>query len=254
MLPDPLFPALPLAPLTPADIVLVVLLAVAMPAYGLWRDRQGRDRQLMADYREAIIRLWLAAGLAVAAFVLAGRPLADLGLRIDAGWPFLAASAAAVLASVLYAAQLISLQRSPKAREQLADMLARQTAVREILPATPPERQVFRLLAVTAGITEEILYRGFLIWAFAHWMSVWLAAVAALAVFVLCHLYQRTLRALLGVALAGGVATLLVLASGSLLPAILLHAVVDLVGGEMAWLARAELRRRTAAAPPPVAQ
>ena len=66
------------------------------------------------------------------------------------------------------------------------------------------------------------------------------AVPLALAVFTLAHLYQENARALAGVAVAGAVMTALVMVSGSLIPAMLLHAVVDLAGGEMTWLARRE--------------
>lgn len=120
-------------------------------------------------------------------------------------------------------------------------MLGRQRGVRDILPKTQTEIWTFRALALSAGLTEEILFRGFLIWALAHWMDTWAAAGCALAAFTAAHLYQESVRAIGGVFFAGAILTALTLVSGSLIPAIILHAVVDLASGEMGWLARNEI-------------
>jgi membrane protease YdiL (CAAX protease family) len=93
------------------------------------------------------------------------------------------------------------------------------------------------LVSVSAGVIEEIVYRGFLIWAFAHWMHPVAAAALALAVFVAVHLYQESFGALARVAVFGAVAVVLVMLSGSLLPAIALHIAVDLASGETTHIA-----------------
>lgn len=241
----PIFPVLPLAPLTTPDLAAIALLSVVMPVYGWLEHRQdkrrrseGRGRPLVARYRETLIFMWGATAVVLAIWTNASRPLADLGLGAPLGLLFAVAMGFAILASLAYASQILTLRRSHAARAQLATQMAGQDGVSSMMPATGKEMGWFRVVALSAGVTEEILFRGFLIWAFSHWMPVWLAGGCALAIFTLGHLYQESARALVGVAAAGAVMTVLVIVSGSLYPAMLLHAVIDLASGEMTWLAR----------------
>jgi membrane protease YdiL (CAAX protease family) len=107
--------------------------------------------------------------------------------------------------------------------------------VAALLPRTPTERRWFALLAVTAGICEELLYRGFglaaLRWAAPDIRTPALVIITG-AAFGLAHLYQGRL----GVALTGALGAYLAwitIATGSLVPVILLHALLDL---RILWL------------------
>jgi membrane protease YdiL (CAAX protease family) len=102
--------------------------------------------------------------------------------------------------------------------------------VAAILPRTPTERRVFALLALTAGICEEVLYRGFglaaLRWAVPDIGQPALIAVTA-AAFGLAHLYQGRLGVTL-TGLLGAYFAWIAIATGSLVPVMLLHALLDL--------------------------
>jgi membrane protease YdiL (CAAX protease family) len=102
--------------------------------------------------------------------------------------------------------------------------------VAALLPRTPVERRWFALLAATAGVCEELLYRGFglaaLRWAVPDIGTPALIIISG-AAFGLAHLYQGwlgvTLTGLLGAYLAW-----ITIAVGSLVPVMLLHALLDL--------------------------
>jgi uncharacterized protein len=102
--------------------------------------------------------------------------------------------------------------------------------VAALLPRTAVERRWFALLAVTAGVCEEVLYRGFglagLRWA-APGIGTPALIIASGAAFGLAHLYQGRL----GVTLTGVLGAYLAwitIAIGSLVPVMLLHALLDL--------------------------
>lgn len=100
----------------------------------------------------------------------------------------------------------------------------------KLLPRTPGEKKVFVLLSVAAGVGEEVAFRGYAIPVLAVAVGLpWSVAVTS-AVFGLMHAYQGPIgvvrTALVGAVLAGGL-----LVSGSLLPVILAHTLVDIVGG-----------------------
>jgi len=100
-----------------------------------------------------------------------------------------------------------------------------------LLPRTSREKAWFAVLSLSAGVGEEIAYRGFLIpilSAILGWA--WGAALLASVVFGLLHAYQGWLgifrTAILGMVLAGSF-----LLTGSLWPAILSHAFLDVLAG-----------------------
>jgi membrane protease YdiL (CAAX protease family) len=105
------------------------------------------------------------------------------------------------------------------------------SVVRLIVPRGRTDAPLYTLLCVSAGICEEITYRGFLIPSLTAALgSIWLAAALSSAAFGVLHSYQNTwgaLRAgLLGFALA-----IPFIVTGSLVPSILAHAAIDLLAG-----------------------
>ncbi len=97
-------------------------------------------------------------------------------------------------------------------------------------PRNGPELGWALLLAIVAGIGEELLFRGFLPYAFAD-LGVPLPAAFLLpvAIFGLCHLYQGPVG-VIATTLAGLLLTALYLISGSLLVAMAVHVAIDVIG------------------------
>jgi membrane protease YdiL (CAAX protease family) len=90
-------------------------------------------------------------------------------------------------------------------------------------------------LACTAGVSEEFLYRGFLIAVFVRLfadstLSVWIAALLSSALFGIGHLYQGK-RGIITTFIVGILFSAIRIWSGSLVPAMVAHAAVDLVAG-----------------------
>ena len=117
-------------------------------------------------------------------------------------------------------------------------------------PATRRERWLFAGLSVTAGITEEFIYRGIALTTLAGWPWLqpwggpWPAAAVVAAAFGLGHGYQDGL----GMMRAGVLGFLLaipMLLTGSLLPGMAAHAALDLT----VLARRPEAHRRKAQEP-----
>lgn len=102
--------------------------------------------------------------------------------------------------------------------------------LRALLPRTAAERSVFALLSVAAGIGEEVAYRGYAIPVLIPAVGPVAALLVTSAVFGVLHVYQGALgilrTTLMGATLAGGF-----LLSGSLLPPMIAHTLIDLVAG-----------------------
>ena len=90
------------------------------------------------------------------------------------------------------------------------------------------------MVALTAGACEEIFFRGFLMWYLGAWMGPLMAVLVSSAIFGLGHIYlgwaQAPKTALVGLLLA-----FVALASASLWPAMLLHALFDWNSGELGY-------------------
>ena len=91
-------------------------------------------------------------------------------------------------------------------------------------------------LAVSAGMCEEFIFRGYLIWVLQPALGLWIAAAASLIVFAAAHAYQGA-KGVVAVGVVGGLFTLIVLVFGSLVPAIAVHILGDAGEGLVAWLA-----------------
>jgi membrane protease YdiL (CAAX protease family) len=103
-------------------------------------------------------------------------------------------------------------------------------------PHTRVELSWWVAVSVSAGVCEEFIFRGYLIWLLQPVLGEWGAAAASVIVFAAAHAYQGA-KGALAVGLVGSFFTLMVLVSGSLVPAIAVHALIDAAEGFVAWLA-----------------
>ena len=226
------------------EFLLVLAVTVLWPVYAA-RVRYPRLRRAVAAgkpgarvaaYRESLLTQWPLAALAVALWVRGTRPdgelrdLADLGLAGGSALGTAIAFAVAIGLGTLLLVQQRAAARDPEAREEMGRTLAEHAA---LLPHTRGEWRWFAALSVTAGVCEEILFRGFL----TAWLTAWLpvagAAALATALFGLAHAYQGR-RGILQTTAVGAVFAGLALTAGNLWAAMLLHAVIDLGSGRLA--------------------
>jgi membrane protease YdiL (CAAX protease family) len=156
-----------------------------------------------------------------------GLTLADFGERL--GSP-LRTLIIAGLALVTFAALTITSRM--QTRKVSAEELRKATAhVRKLIPATGGERAVFVAVALTAGLCEEFLYRGWLLNIIAAATgSPWVALILSSILFGFAHFYQGP-HGMLGAGVLGIVFGTLFIVSGSLFPVQALHTLIDLNNG-----------------------
>lgn len=174
-------------------------------------------------YRSSSLSLWLLALLTGAAAVAGGFTREDLGLTPLGPGALVGWTAAVTVLGVaaLFVARAVGIRE--------------RELVRWLLPRTRAERLEFVGVALTAGITEEMVFRGFLIPALGLATSSWaMATVISSALFGFVHAYQGVAGAVRAGVL-GLVLALPFLATGSLLPSMAGHALIDLAAG--LWLA-----------------
>ena len=187
-------------------------------------------------YRRGVIGQWLFALTALAVWAGQGRAWEALGVLAPQGWR-LGLGIGIVLASVaLLTLQLWSVLRLPTERRIAAR--PKLGSVEFMLPHTAAEEAWFVALSLTAGFCEELLYRGYLPWFFTPWLGRPLAMLLVVLAFGLSHLYQGR-KGAIKATIAGAVMAGIVLATGSLIPAMIAHALTDIGGGTVGyWLLR----------------
>jgi membrane protease YdiL (CAAX protease family) len=233
---------------TVVDHLFALLLVVGVPLYAARFSWPRMKKHDLAEAEPAArIRIywgvmgpeWLLVVLALATWVHGQRPWAELGFTLQAGWRLWTGVGAAAVVALALTVQYMVVIRTAQGR---AKALGEVQRAAPFAPQTRREMAHFTGLSFTAGICEEILYRGFLIWYAVQFTGTGvaglaLAVVASSIVFGIAHLYQGWSGGLrvAGLALVFGG---LYVWCESLWPVIVLHVYVDIAGGLLAVAAR----------------
>ena len=220
---------------TPYAIALTIAIAILYPLLGWYRFRRLEARPdpvprgvKLRLYMSVVVSQWTLVGLVVLLLARHGHGLDAIGQGAGVSGVRTALVSLALLAAFAFLSRFTLAQL---ARTGAGELPTHVRKAGRILPRDGVERAGFVQVAITAGVCEEILYRGWVPWAIAGWTGSPLAGfVVAALVFGAGHAYQgrngMILTALLGLFL-GGVVTW----TGSLLPGQFLHLAVDLVNG-----------------------
>lgn len=218
----------------PWDILLIFLvLGVVVP----WRGR-ARLKQLLARprvepaerlslYGSTIAFQWIATAVAAWRAWAHGFTARQLGLAVPNRWKLLVIT---VLGFVLIVTlQWLNLRRMGRSTSPLRGPL--QALAERILPQSTMELIPFFALAVTAGLCEEFLYRGFAMAVLTRGgLPTFAVVILSAILFGMAHLYQGrsgfVSTTLLGILLGVSRAAL-----GSLVPVVAWHMGVDVVAG-----------------------
>jgi membrane protease YdiL (CAAX protease family) len=225
-------------PFTPVDLLLLAVIALGLPLrawLAMRRLRAAAPGEVPALrpglWARAVVTQWLIVGALVVHWLVERRSFGSLSLNGHVSWG---------AGGIVLGLALMALVQQPQRRNLAAtpDVVARirtrLEGVERLLPSTRAEWPRFVPLALTAGICEEILFRGFVTWALAQVLpQYWQAALLQAVLFGLAHVYQGArgvfLTGMVGAFMAG-----VVWVSGSLWPAMLAHALLDLNAGDLA--------------------
>ncbi len=208
-------------PLT--DALVLTILLVALPTFALAQLPFIEDTRIerLPAYWSSIATLWLVGTACWLAGSREGGGAA-VGL-VGLSLPALVVWSVGIMAAGLAVMVVF--------RQVAIATGARESAMlRELLPRTREEKRVFALLSVAAGVCEELAYRGYSIPVLAPLVGLPGAVAITSVVFGILHGYQG-LMGTVRTTLMGGVLAWGFLASGSLLPAMVAHTLIDLVAG-----------------------
>ena len=155
------------------DILMLLVIVAGLPLEALLtlkRSRSelasGRPGVRIKHYTQTIFLLWVVALPILVVWAAGDRDWAELGFALQGGWMSLAGWGLAALIAIFFLAQFSMVSRSEATRNQLRKAIAKNPVMTNFMPHTEDEKHLFHLVGTTAGITEEIIFRGYLIWAF----------------------------------------------------------------------------------------
>lgn len=223
------------------DHILIVLLGIALPIYAVFFSQPAMKKieydteTKLTVYWSNSASLWVMAIVVMLVWYFSGRDLIDLGFGLpDFGgslWIWL--TAIFVLGYILDAGYKMS---SPKRKKELIDKFIKNTP---FLPQTKKETYHFMIVALSAGVCEEIIFRGYFIQYLMYFtgdsdMGIWLAISIPAAVFAFSHFYQGW-DAVLKIVVLAVIFGFLFWSMQSLWWLILLHILLDVAGGVLAY-------------------
>ncbi len=220
--------------------LLFLFLLVVAPVWDFYSTRKlkrnpGSERKIRY-YKALCAWLWIASVLAV---VLIGfRPLftitpspGEISWLLMHSWVrYLveALIALLVILTVVFPVGTVIWKKLTKRPRKYSSAALKSFGY--FFPATRTERRWWVFVAITAGVCEEILFRGFML----HYMHVFpwtlsltLALLISQVVFGFNHAYQGA-GGIAGTAIVGSLLALLFLLTGNLLLPIILHGAMDL--------------------------
>ncbi len=220
----------------PVDHAFVLLLVLAQPIHGavtyrryLRQIESGQPPDRIKLYRQTLVLEWLALAVLATAWLLLNRPVSYLGFVTPGGIRFYVGTILLALLCGFLAYQW------RVATKMTADQRTRQIeALGDLVHMSPRNQREYRQfvgLSITAGIVEEIIYRGFVIWYLSQFMPLWGAVIASSIIFGLGHSYQGV-AGMAQTGLAGLGSGALYVFTGSIWLPMIGHALVDLLQGK----------------------
>jgi membrane protease YdiL (CAAX protease family) len=227
-------------------VVLVVIGPLRSGTVGLRRLRRAEPQTLSqvrrSVYRNAMLVLWALSVIVLLVWVVAGRDARALGLAFRPNAGLIGGAVGAVIMTVVLWRHRAAAIADPEA---LAEVRRRMGHLELMLPHDRVEWRPFWRLAITAGLCEELLYRGYLTWYFSHVVSWWPAGLLAALAFGLGHAYQGP-RGILMTGIVGAFLFAMYAFTGSLFVSMALHALMDLHSGHLALRAYEQRQREEA--------
>ena len=234
------------------DVWLIILIAYTLiyePIIGYFEYKKFKVKVKLQSnarvsyYKKIIIGLWIPTIIILGLIVFSELTLKDVGLTLPSfQLEILGAVPSYIIIGLigLYFLLMIyylvgyhfSRQFRIKFSAQKQASMQKISYI-DIIPVTKEEKKWWNFVSITAGVTEEIIYRGFLIFAFSYFfpsLSIWIVLLLSSFIFGLAHTYQGIGEGVIRTSIIGFIFSCFYVSVGSILPLIILHIIIDYVG------------------------
>jgi len=186
-----------------------------------------RTKEKLVLYGSTIAGQWVITALVSWRALARGLSASALGLAGYGGARTILQSVG--LAAFIGCLHWLNLRRVGKSPGKAPELM--RSLAQRILPANSVELPPYFALAVTAGVCEEFLYRGFAMAALVRvGIPGWAVVILTAVLFGLAHAYQGR-SGILATFVMGVLFGIVRLAYDTLVPVMMMHAAVDLVAG-----------------------
>jgi len=219
------------------DHLIIAFLLLILPVYDAvdYRKyvagvRAGGTLKTVGLFQETIVRDCLALTVFLVFWYAVDRPIAELGFTIPGGvgfWVSLLVVLVALVA-IFYSSKSLD-NATEKELDQARDKLG---SLQFFLPRKSAHLKYFYALSFIAGVSEEIIYRGFVIWYLSAFVPIWAALIGSAVIFGLAHSYQGV-SGFFRTGCAGLLMAALYILSGSIWLPIIAHIFGDALQGPM---------------------
>ena len=216
------------------DHILVLIFGLVLPFFSgirgseqlgnIYFDERTRRKFFISNS----LLLWFLTAIVMGIWILFKRPFSLMGFReIEKGWiPWILTG----IMVIAYAADIIYSFFSPEELRKTQEQW--ETSV-PFLPEHYRELPAYTFMCITAGVCEEILFRGFMVTYFINPLNngfPWMAAIFPAILFSLAHFYQGY-KSMLKIFFLSLLFALIFIFSKSLLIVIIVHFLIDFIGG-----------------------
>lgn len=188
-------------------------------------------------YKKLLAGIWIPVAI-ISALTAAGCfPCKNLGLKFPDlpfetvnKWFITGTLILTLIIFILFLYQLLAAKFSTAYREKLKAQAAQIPAeLSAMLPQTVQEKRYWLFISITAGLTEEFMYRGFLLYILDYLFpaaGIIVCVLASAIIFGLAHSYQG-ISGIAKTGILGLVFSSIYIATGSILPGMVLHFLID---------------------------
>ncbi|MGQ8366033.1 CPBP family intramembrane glutamic endopeptidase [Glaciecola sp. 1036] len=219
---------------------ILFITIIAMVIYSLWEsDKEklavisGRKTKIQA-YKSAMLFMWLPTALLIYLIFIDVLRLSDLGLYWQGDIKNWLGLVFTCVTCIYFGYSVYIVATNPVEREAFREVVSDNHDW--MLPSNRTELQWFiGGLSTSAGICEELLFRGFMIGVLDSHIGLIPSLLLSSAIFGLCHFYQGWKNVVrtgcIGLILGG-----IFIITESLWVIILLHTVIDVYGGLVGYI------------------
>jgi membrane protease YdiL (CAAX protease family) len=226
------------------DHLYAFLLIVVMPAMSMRSAGISADMADMLPPKKHLfytngLMLIIGGLLVLTSWNVSDRPWHTLGITIPK-ISDLSVLIMSAIALIYITDAVISILQKKWAKDPMDDLAY-------VLPVNWQEYRHYIFLAFAAGISEELVFRGFLM----HYLGTYFAALpyatlltilVPAAIFAISHMYQGVL-AVIKISLLACLFGWLFLETTSILPVMIIHVAIDMISGMLGVLERRGRRR-----------